>query len=210
MQTIHLSVLIHIWTRGEVGALLDRFKPASKLFLLAIPRRCFFCVSFMLCCLVLLCFHARLFVDALWSPAGKGETLWLSFVMSDCDVVTFPLISWVRCGAWLYWFLIFALSFASIKTTLFSPSFSLPSSSSSPLHLCPPPHSPSSSFSLHTPSPLFWHPPPPYNRSSSVSLLLFILSPPPNFVDWSVICSRGISWSYSSDFCLWLIPLRFN
>ena len=37
-------------------------------------------------CLVLLCFHARLFVDALWSPAGKGPTSWLSFVMSNCDV----------------------------------------------------------------------------------------------------------------------------
>ena len=42
-------------------------------------------------CLVLLCFHARLFIDALWSPAGKGLTSWLSFVMSNCDVVTFPL-----------------------------------------------------------------------------------------------------------------------
>ena len=49
--------------------------------------------------LVLLCFHARLFVDALWSPAKKGLTSWLSFVMSNCDVVTFPLVSWVRCGA---------------------------------------------------------------------------------------------------------------
>ena len=38
--------------------------------------------------LVLLCFHARLFVDALWSPAGKGLTSWLSFVMCICDVVT--------------------------------------------------------------------------------------------------------------------------
>ena len=46
--------------------------------------------------LVLLCEHARLFVDALWSPAGKGLTSWLSFVKSNCDVVTFPL---VRCGA---------------------------------------------------------------------------------------------------------------
>ena len=36
--------------------------------------------------------HARLFVDALWSPAGKGLTSWLSFVMSNCDVVTFPLV----------------------------------------------------------------------------------------------------------------------
>ena len=30
-------------------------------------------------CLVLLCFHARLFVDALCSTAGKGLTSWLSF-----------------------------------------------------------------------------------------------------------------------------------
>ena len=49
--------------------------------------------------LVLLCFHARLFVDALWSHAGKGLTSWLSFVMSNCDVVTFPLVSWIRRGA---------------------------------------------------------------------------------------------------------------
>ena len=46
--------------------------------------------------LVLLCFHVRLFVDALWSPAGKGLTSWLSFVIYNSDVVTFPLVSWVR------------------------------------------------------------------------------------------------------------------
>ena len=46
---------------------------------------------------VLLCFHARLFVDAMWSPSEKGLTSWLSFVMSNCDIVTFPLVSWVRC-----------------------------------------------------------------------------------------------------------------
>ena len=50
-------------------------------------------------CLVLLGFHASLFVDALWSPAGKRLTSWHSFVMSNCDVVTFALVSWVRCGA---------------------------------------------------------------------------------------------------------------
>ena len=49
--------------------------------------------------LFLLCFHARLFIDALWPPAGKGLASWLSFVMSNCDVVTFQLVSWVRCGA---------------------------------------------------------------------------------------------------------------
>ena len=57
----------------------------------------------------MLCLHARLFTAALWSPAGKGMTSWLSFVKFICDVVTFPLVSWVRCGAWLYRFLIFAL-----------------------------------------------------------------------------------------------------
>ena len=37
-------------------------------------------------------------VGALWSPAGKGLTSWLSFVMSYCEFVTFPLVSLVRCG----------------------------------------------------------------------------------------------------------------
>ena len=46
--------------------------------------------------LFLLCFRARLFIDALWSTAGKGLASWLLFVMSNCEVVTFPL---VRCGA---------------------------------------------------------------------------------------------------------------
>ena len=34
--------------------------------------------------LFLLCFCARLFIDALWPPARKGLTSWLSFVMSNC------------------------------------------------------------------------------------------------------------------------------
>ena len=47
----------------------------------------------------LLCLCVRLFICALWSPAGKGLTSWLSFVMSNCDGVTFLLVSWVSCGA---------------------------------------------------------------------------------------------------------------
>ena len=58
--------------------------------------------------LCLLCLCMRLFICALWSPAGKGLTSWLSFVVSNCEFVTFPLVSWVRCGTWLYRFLIFA------------------------------------------------------------------------------------------------------
>ena len=54
-------------------------------------------MSFMSC--FLFCFRAHLFIDAKWSPAGKGLASWLSFVMYNCDAVTFPLVSWVRCGA---------------------------------------------------------------------------------------------------------------
>ena len=32
----------------------------------------------------------RLFLAALCSPAGKGLSSWLLFVMSNCDFVTFP------------------------------------------------------------------------------------------------------------------------
>ena len=32
----------------------------------------------------------RLFIAALWSPAGKGLTSWLSYVMFSCVFVTFP------------------------------------------------------------------------------------------------------------------------
>ena len=42
---------------------------------------CYLCLVF----LMLL----RLFIVALWSPAGKGLTSWLSFVMFNCVYVTF-------------------------------------------------------------------------------------------------------------------------
>ena len=58
--------------------------------------------------LCLLCLCARLFICALWSHTGKGLTSWLSFVVTNCEFVTFPLVSWVRGGTWLYRFLIFA------------------------------------------------------------------------------------------------------
>ena len=48
--------------------------------------------------LCLLCLCERLFKGALWSPAGKGLTSWLSFVVSNCELVTFPLVFWVSCG----------------------------------------------------------------------------------------------------------------
>ena len=53
----------------------------------------------MLFCLVFVMCSCASVIDALWSPAGKGLASWLSFVMSNCEVVTFSLVSWVRCGA---------------------------------------------------------------------------------------------------------------
>ena len=78
---------------------LNRFKPSSKIFCWPFRGGASFvdllCV-FSVFCLLYLC--ACLFVCALWSPAGKGLTSWLSFVVSGCEFVTFPLVSWVRCG----------------------------------------------------------------------------------------------------------------
>ena len=41
-------VFIHIWTKGEVCAPLNRIKPSSKIFKLTVPRRYFFYGSFVL------------------------------------------------------------------------------------------------------------------------------------------------------------------
>ena len=40
----------------------------------------------------------RLFIAALWSPAGKGLTSWLLFVMFIVVVLLSHVVSWVRCG----------------------------------------------------------------------------------------------------------------
>ena len=48
--------------------------------------------------LCLLCLCARLFICVLCSPAGKRLASWLSFVVSECEFVTFPLVSGVSCG----------------------------------------------------------------------------------------------------------------
>ena len=60
-----------------------------------------FCLMFAmsLCTSVYLCF-----VVTCWERAD----LLLSFVVSNCEFVTFPLVSCVRCGTSLYRLLIFA------------------------------------------------------------------------------------------------------
>ena len=48
-------------------------------------------------------FHCYLVVSA-----GKGLTSWLGFVMFNCVFSLYHMVSWVRCGTWLYRYLIFA------------------------------------------------------------------------------------------------------
>ena len=58
-----------------------------------------FCVCYVLCMSVYMCF-----VVTCWERADL-----LALVCGVyCEFVTFPLVSWVRCGTWLYRFLIFA------------------------------------------------------------------------------------------------------
>ena len=52
---------------------------------------------FSVLCLLYLC--ERLFICALLSTAGKRLTSLQSFVVSNCEFVTFPLVSWVRCAS---------------------------------------------------------------------------------------------------------------
>ena len=64
MQTKHLCVLIHIWTKGEVGAQWNRFKPSVKYFYWPFQGGGFFVDHYVISVLFLLCFPAHLLIDA--------------------------------------------------------------------------------------------------------------------------------------------------
>ena len=64
----------------------NRLKASSKVFVLT--GTCF--VDHFCCLFLMFVICSRQFIAALWTPAGKGLTYWLLFVMSYCDLVTFP------------------------------------------------------------------------------------------------------------------------
>ena len=65
---------------------LNRFKPSSKIFYRPFQGGTSFVDLYICSVLCLLCLCARLFICALWSPAGKGLTSWLSFVVSSVSL----------------------------------------------------------------------------------------------------------------------------
>ena len=65
------------------------------------------CVCYVLCASVYMCF-----VVTCWERADLLALVCGVF----CEFVTFPLVSWVRCGTWLYRFLIFAPLLTFVKT----------------------------------------------------------------------------------------------
>ena len=63
-------------------------KPSSKIFYRPLHSGTSFVDHMYYVCLVFVML-SRLFKATLWSPAGKGLTFWLSFVMFNCVFVTF-------------------------------------------------------------------------------------------------------------------------
>ena len=124
---ILLILTLYIVTLRVRLAPWNRFKPSSKIFFRPFQGGTSSVDPLFFSVLCLLCLCARLFICALWSPAWKGLTSWLLFVASNCEFVTYPLVSWVRCGTWLYRFLIFAplLTLKSSTSSILKSAFAL-------------------------------------------------------------------------------------
>ena len=89
---IYFSTLRMRFARRETGN-----KPSSKIFYRPFQGGTSFVNLLCFSVLWLLRLFVRLFICALWSPAGKGLTSWLSFLAFNCEFVTFPSVYWVRC-----------------------------------------------------------------------------------------------------------------
>ena len=99
------------WSTSELRvrlAPLNRFKPSSKIFCWLFQGGTSFvdllCFCSVLCLLCLCASVYMCFVVTCWERADLLALVCGVF----CEFVTFPLVSWVRCGTWLYRFLIFA------------------------------------------------------------------------------------------------------
>ena len=119
MQLIINQTLFNINNLYGLGAPWNQFKPSSGIFYWPLQGGASFvdllCVFFSV--LRFLCVCARLIICALCHLLGKGWPL-DSRLWFNCEFVTFPLSSLVRCGTWLYRFLIFAPLLTLVVITL--------------------------------------------------------------------------------------------
>ena len=97
MQTKYLCLDPHL-NLGRGWRHETSFSPPVKYFTDCSKAVLLLWIFYVFSVLCLLCICADLFICALWSPAGKGLTAWLSFVVYNCEFDAFPLVSWVRCG----------------------------------------------------------------------------------------------------------------
>ena len=110
MWFAYLMMTLTIWqTELRVRlAPLNRFKPSSKIFYWPFQGGTSFvdllCFCSVLCLLCLCASVYMCFVVTCWERADLLALVCGVF----CEFVTFPLVSCVRCGTWLYRFLIFA------------------------------------------------------------------------------------------------------
>ena len=97
MQTKHLCVLIHIWTKSEVGAQLNWFKPSSKLFYWPFQGGTSFVdLLFFLSCVYYAFVHVYLYVPCghlLGKGWPLGSRLW-------CLTVSLLLSHWYPGSSW--------------------------------------------------------------------------------------------------------------
>ena len=110
-----ICVLNVIRTKGGVGT-VKHVKALKWIILLNVPRRCFFCGSFLL-----FMFYVCLYYTILSVPCSLFVTCWeradplaLLCVMFSCVLSLSHMVSRARFGTWLYWFLVFAFFLTSI------------------------------------------------------------------------------------------------
>ena len=105
MQTKHLSAFIYIRNKvrfvpsnmfkPSINFLIDRSKTVLLFWIVFVV--CVSCINYIVCSLQP-CGHLL----------GKAGPLALLYVMFSCVLSLSHMVSWVRCGTWLYGFLIFA------------------------------------------------------------------------------------------------------
>ena len=113
----YVFILIHTWTKAEAGTWWNRFKPSNKFFYWPFEVDASFVDHICYFCLVLLCFLARLFIDALWSPAVRGRTssgvrFWscrFSIIILGqvcCSIVSIPYLCSLSYFYYICWYII--------------------------------------------------------------------------------------------------------